>query len=532
VKGSGPCPGCSVPAILRFEGTTPAQWTIAGRAVIGRGEGADVRLPDREVSKVHAAIELRGGWRIHDLGSSNGTFLNGRRVREHAPLHDGDEVRVGAIRLRFRTGAGASLAALASAPGGGSLTVVLGQPAIVAAAPVDPEARFRPAAEITDTISLRRDYERLRVAHTCHRALAGLRRPEEIAAKLLEVALAALPADAGAVVRRRGDGGAVEPLAARGRSGAADVAVSATLLGRVLAGREAVLCDDALADGAFDGAASIVGRGVRSVLAVPLAGAGPSRGALLLESGRARAFEPKDLEVVAAVAAQASIALENAELSDARDRLARFLPPTLVDEAGRGDLGLGAGARLEATALFADLRGFTALAEKLAPEETVGLLNVFFEAMVEEVFAAGGVLDKFLGDGVLALFGVPGPVPDAGAGAAIRCALRMEERLAALSSARAATGATPLAMGVGLDTGPLVVGAMGCVRRLDYTAIGDAVNVAARLCAAAGDGILCGEATAGRAPTAELDPVAPLGLKGKARPVRAFRVRGAPRAPS
>jgi adenylate cyclase len=86
-------------------------------------------------------------------------------------------------------------------------------------------------------------------------------------------------------------------------------------------------------------------------------------------------------------------------------------------------------------------------------------------------------------------------------------------------------------MGVGLDTGPLVVGAMGCARRLDYTAIGDPVNVASRLCAAAGDGILCGEATAGRVPTADLEPVAPLGLKGKARPVRAFKVLGAPGAP-
>jgi adenylate cyclase len=536
-----PCPACaSVAPRLVWNGPAgEAEWLVAGRTVIGRSRACAVPLSgDREASKEHAAIEPDGGrWRIRDLGSTNGTFVNGRRVREPLVLGDGDEIRVGATRLRFR-GAVASPPAPpprpAAAPPGIStrpgVTVVVSEPALIASAPVEPERRFRPAAEQRDPAALRRDYEKLRMAHESHLALGGARDPASVCRKVLELALAMFPADGGAVLLRRGPAAPLVPAAHRAPSGEETLAVSETLLARVLAGREAVLSGDALADTRLGEAKSIVARGVRSVIAVPLVGTSQPeevRGVLVLENRRlAGAFEPKDLELLAAVAAQAGIALENAVLADARDRLARFLPPPLVEEAVRGALDVGrTGALVTATVLFADLRGFTSLAERLAPEETVALLNGFFEAMTEEIFAAEGVLDKFLGDGLMALFGVPVAAADAGAGAALRCAARMQQRLAALSREREAAGAPALAMGVGIDTGPVIVGAMGSERRLEYTAIGDAVNVAARLCAAAQPGeVLCAEATAGRAAGGDaLEPVAPLGVKGKARPVRAFR---------
>jgi adenylate cyclase len=514
-----------------------AEWVLSGRSVVGRARGCTVRLPaDREASKEHAAVEpAADGWRIRDLGSSNGTFVNGLRVRESLGLRDGDEIRVGTTRLRFRVpGARAEPGPPVpgprlAEPAPGGVTMVASDPALIASAPVDPDLRFRPAAERADTAALRRDYEKLRVVHECHRALAGARRPGDVCAKLLELALAVLPADGGAVLLR-GAGGALEAAASRVPAEEGTVQVSETLLARVLAGREAVLSADALADTQLGDARSIVARGVRSLMAVPLLGAAgpdPVRGVLVLENRRRiGAFDRKDLDLLAAVAAQAGIALENAVLADTRDRLARFLPPPLVEDAARGILDVGRrGTLVEATVLFADLRGFTAIAESLAPEATVELLNGFFEVMVEEVFAEAGVLDKYLGDGLMALFGVPVPAADAGAGAALRCAARMQSRIAEISREREGRGAPPLAMGVGIDTGPVVVGAMGCERRLDYTAVGDPVNVAARLCAAAAPGeILCGRATASRAPGhLALGPVAPLEVKGKARPVEALR---------
>jgi adenylate cyclase len=537
-----PCPACAdvAPRLVWNGPAGDAEWILSGRTVVGRARGCTVRLAaDREASKEHAAVEPSGkGWRIRDLKSSNGTFVNGTRVRETLALRDGDEIRIGTTRLRFRV-PGERAAADSPAPtpvrlgepAAGGVTVVASDPALIASAPVDPDLRFLPAGERADAAGLRRDYEKLRVVHECHRALAGVRHPAEVCAKLLDLALEVLPADGGAVLLR-GAGGTLEAAASRVPGGEETVLVSETLLARVLAGREAVLSADALADTQLGDAKSIVARGVRSLMAVPLLGAASPdqvRGVLVLENRRRiGAFERKDLDLLAAVAAQAGIALENAVLADTRDRLARFLPPPLVEDAARGALDVSRrGTLVEATVLFADLRGFTAIAERLAPEATVDLLNGFFEAMVEEVFAEAGVLDKYLGDGLMALFGVPLRALDAGAGAALRCAARMQARIGEISREREGRGAPSLAMGVGVDTGPVVVGAMGCERRLDYTAVGDPVNVAARLCAAAAPGeILCGEATASRAPGhIVLDPVTPLEVKGKARPVTALRAR-------
>jgi adenylate cyclase len=539
-KEGAPCAACAhvAPRLVWHGPAGDAEWVVAGRTTIGRARGCTVRLPaDREASKEHAAVEPGDGkWVIRDLASSNGTFVNGRRVRDPIALADGDEIRIGATRLRFRCRAEGSAPAPrlpeAAAPrGGGGVTVVTAEAALIASTPVEPERRFRPVVEMKDAAALRRDYEKLRIAHESHRALGGARDPAAVCEKVLDLALAALPADAGAVLLRRGHGGRLEPAAHRGPPGDPELLVSETLLARVLAVREAVLSADALADTFLGEAKSIVSRGVRSLMAVPLVGATQPdevRGVLVLENRRlAGAFEPKDLDLLAAVAAQAGIALENAVLAGARDRLARFLPPPLVEEAARGAIDVGRGSLVEATLLFADLRGFTSLAERLAPEATVLLLNAFFEAMVEEVFAADGILDKYLGDGLMAIFGAPVRADDAGAGAALRCAVRMQARLSDLNNVREAAGDSPLAIGVGIDTGAVVVGPMGYERRLDYTAIGDSVNVAARLCAAAAPGeILCGAETAARAPGGlALEAIAPLEVKGKARPVRAFRAR-------
>ncbi len=540
---AGVCRACARSARLVFAGPGRAEWVLGARSVLGRAPHAAIRLPDREVSKEHAVVERADGrFHVRDLGSANGTFVNGRRVRGALPLAHGDEVRVGTTRLRFvapepaaagkgvttapeweqPTLDGAPPAATPAAP----VTVVPGG-SVVATAPVEPDLRFRPASEIGDAATLRRDYEKLRLAHEYHRAMVGAVRPAEVAERVLSLALAVLSAEGGAVLLAS-DGEGLRPVASRAAQGDAELLVSSTLVERAFSAREAVLSADALVDGRLADARSIVSSGLRSVMAVPLPGtSGEVRGVLVVQSRRAGAFVPKDLDLLAAVAAQAGVALENAVLAQARDRLARFLPPALVEEAARGAIDLARGGqRVEATALFADLRGFTSLAESLTPEATVALLNAFFEAMADEVFAAGGVLDKLVGDGLLALFGVPRRGDDAGATAALACALRMQQRLAAVSAARSSAGEPPLAMGIGIDTGRFVVGAMGCERRLDYTAIGDPVNVASRLCAAAAPGVvLCGEATARAAGGAGLEPIAPLDVKGKARPVRAFRVR-------
>ena len=165
---------------------------------------------------------------------------------------------------------------------------------------------------------------------------------------------------------------------------------------------------------------------------------------------------------------------------DRRRGLERFLPPTVVERVIQGDPLRLEGERQTVTILFADLRGSTALAERLQPEEIVAVLNTYLRVMAKSVIDAGGILDKFLGDGLMAIFGAMGD-PTHGAAAALKAAQTMRERLTALNVERTASGEPVVRFGVGVHTGDVVLGAVGLPERSDYTAIGDTVNTASRM---------------------------------------------------
>jgi adenylate cyclase len=158
-----------------------------------------------------------------------------------------------------------------------------------------------------------------------------------------------------------------------------------------------------------------------------------------------------------------------------RERLGRYFSPQVAALVEAGSLA-SAAERREVTVLFADLRDFTRLAERLDSRQVVALLNRFHSAMVAVVFAHGGTLDKYLGDGLMAYFGAPVAQHDQ-AMRAVRCALDMQEALAALNRGEAET----LRMGVGVHTGTALVGDIGADSRREFTVIGDAVNVASRV---------------------------------------------------
>jgi len=153
------------------------------------------------------------------------------------------------------------------------------------------------------------------------------------------------------------------------------------------------------------------------------------------------------------------------------------------------------GERREVTVLFCDIRGFTRLAERLSPEEVVSLLNEFYTLMIETTFRHGGTLDKFLGDAVMAVFGAPVRHPDH-AIRAVRTALDMQAATASLNERRRRLGDDPIRVGIGVSLGEAVAGTVGTEERMEYTVIGDSVNLAARLEAQAKPGrILISQAT-------------------------------------
>ena len=210
-----------------------------------------------------------------------------------------------------------------------------------------------------------------------------------------------------------------------------------------------------------------------------------------------------------------------------KSTMARYMDPTLADQlVGGGEEMLG-GQSKEATVLFSDIRGFTTLTEELGAQGTVQLLNEYFTVMVDCIQAEGGMLDKFIGDAIMAIFGTPFPHED-DEDRGVRCAITMMTELNIFNADRVAKGLLPVDMGVGVNTGFVVSGNIGSPKRMDYTVIGDGVNLSARLesaCKAYSAHILISEFTLsklkGTFRTRDIDRVV---VKGKTEPVGVHEV--------
>jgi adenylate cyclase len=226
------------------------------------------------------------------------------------------------------------------------------------------------------------------------------------------------------------------------------------------------------------------------------------------------------------------LAAEGRERRRTREAFARFVPETVVQELvalGNGGRRLPA-RRLEATVLFCDLRGFTALAEGLDAERVMELLNRFLTAMSEAVLDNGGTVVSFMGDGLMAVFGSPLPREDHARAALSAGREMLEQRLPAFNAWLGEGGLGSLRMGVGLNSGPVMSGTVGSERRLEYAAVGDTTNVAARIESMTkdrGGGLLLSGATyelLGDAAQA-LQPAGVAELRGRAEAVELWTLR-------
>jgi adenylate cyclase len=313
--------------------------------------------------------------------------------------------------------------------------------------------------------------------------------------------------------------------------------VSRTITQKVMREKIALLSQDATTDEQFLGAQSIVSQGVRSTICAPLITETNVHGVIYADRlDPFSAFNPDHLELISAVAAQTAITVETVKAHTrlareevARANYSRFMPEYVVKQLldNPSSFRLG-GVNQKITVLFADIRGFTSISERENPEKVVGLLNKFFSAMTDIIFANGGTLDKYIGDGLMALFGAP-TATEEDALNSVKAAVTMQKKIAQLNPELRAEGLPEISMGIGLHTGVATIGYIGSDKRSEYTAIGDTVNLAARLQSnAEGGQILMSDATAeacgNRIPVTQRDPMT---VKNRTQPVNVLEVRWA-----
>jgi adenylate cyclase len=518
--------------LIVISGEERQEFELAAFNTIGRHPDNTIQILDRIISKEHAQIQRAadGRYLLRDLRSLNGTFLRGERVADHY-LGDGDEFTMGSTRIVFvdKPKVDDALGRVTIAPG---LTESHIRGRIQANT-----GDFMPERQIADEKNLRRDYERLRIGHELARAVGSELDLDKLLPKILDKAFELVGADRG-VILLTDDKGELAPRFVKTRSGKSDpnIVLSKTVMAEVQNNKAAVLSSDATMDARFSGAHSIIMQGIRSTMTLPLLHAGDLLGIMHLDSlFTSNAFTEKDLQICTGMAAQAAISIQNARLAtriekeaQTRAQISRLIPPSVVEQVVQGKLTIEKGGRLnEITMLFSDIRGFTTMSDGRPAQEVVNTLNEYFEVMVDILFKYSGTLDKFVGDEIIGLFGAPIPIDDAPF-KAVSCGLAMLQALEEFNRTRASENLAAIRIGIGINTGNVITGAIGSTRALQYTAIGDAMNVASRLVNVAGSGeIIISEDTyrlvASRIEATQLPPVK---VKGKADELKVYRVTG------
>jgi adenylate cyclase len=549
-------------AFLKITDASGRQWQYnlvpQVTCTIGRAPDNCVVLDDPRASRHHAHIKFNDpGYIIVDgvitngqvRRSANKVFVNGEARYEH-PLQDGDRVTIGASTLRYEQQKEERTTDVRydDKPLGHTQLLISANDVMTTvlrtSKPPTPTAAI-PDSRDKEIEALQRKANILAELYEMSKTLGSVFDLQAIFAKATDIIFRSTPADRVVALLAEGSVGAGDedveliPIATRARDEKLDahakkLSIGRTITRKVMKDRVALLSQDAAAEAMFAGVESIVSQGVRSTICAPLVAESGVHGALYADRlDPFAAFKPDDLELITAVAAQTAVAVENARAHErlareevARANYGRFLPEYVVKQMLENpeSFKLG-GANQIITVLFADIRGFTRLSEHANPEKVVQLLNKYFSAMTDIIFAHGGTLDKYLGDGLMALFGAPTATPQ-DATNAVNAAVAMQRRVIGINQELRAEGFNEIGIGIGLHTGEATVGYIGSERRSEYTAIGDTVNTAARLESNSKAGqILVSDATAraalSRYPFKQHDPIF---VKNRAQPVPLFEV--------
>ena len=521
---------------------------------IGRSNDNSLTLSDISVSRHHTEIKkTKEGYLLTDLGSYNGTKVNGKLTQSVLLKHD-DKIKIGLTSLTFlveekdAASQESSLVLTAdkdienehkevlkslsqsSAIDSKELLVSPG------AMKTPKEAAISAPPEETQ-IELERRNKVLFVLYEISRQLNTIHDFKELLKRIMDLIFMVISADYGFLVLT-GDETEDQliPMVVKYRDNrekeSGKLKASKTLIHKVIHDKVAILTSNAMTDSRFNGAKSLFIQKIKSAICVPLWRKDKIIGVIQLDSMQFdNQFTQDDLELLKAIGSQMAMIIEQANLNEKirqeeimRSFLERFLSPQVVEMILKGSQDIMEPKDLTATVLFTDIIDFTQLAEQSPPRETNIILNQYFSAMVEIIFRFNGTLDKYIGDGLMAVFGAP-MEGENDAERAILAAKEMKRQLAVMMATQEGSR-KKLDIRIGINTGRVVAGNIGSPRRLDYTVIGDPVNIASRLeSIAKPNQILIGEETY-RAVKGKfkIKKIGPKKVKGKSAEIMVYEV--------
>ncbi|HYV97421.1 MAG TPA: adenylate/guanylate cyclase domain-containing protein [Gemmatimonadaceae bacterium] len=528
--------------LVAADGVTSYELHDGAMQVIGRAVQCDISIIDPTISRRHAELVPDDkGLLIRDLGSSNGTFINGAKITEQRAAA-GDNVTFGKLAFKLvalAPPAAQSLPPALDAPARPGATIVrqlpvrgkTGELAAAIGLGSSPSGEQKASATTATALVQQKLAMLLEVAKGLSKAMTV----DSLLDKIARSAFDVLAVDRTAILLID-DRGALVPKISRDRKGGESPrAVPQSIARTAMEEKVAIASDDAGEDQRFGGQ-SILMQQVRSAMCAPLVGSEERvLGVLYVDSNSlTRKFTDDDLEFLIAFAGIAASNLENSQYAErlkreavVRSNFERFFTPHLAARiANAPDAVKLGGDKRVVTVLFSDIRGFTALSETMNPDDMARLLTEYFTEMVDCVFQHGGTLDKFIGDAVMAQWGAPLGEPD-DPDRALAAAIAMMNALDRLNAQWRIERRPELHMGIGINSGEAFAGNIGSERRLEYTVIGDTVNTASRLCGVAKAGeILVSDSLRKSLHTAPaMEQTEPLELKNKSQPVTVFRIK-------
>ncbi len=449
-----------------------------GDTLVGRSQVCNLVIADPSASRRHARFEVKEGrCFVEDLSSSAGTSKNGEFIT-HAELRDGDVVSIGQMQFTLREPA-AEQVALSGMHTFTNATVTL---------PIAKFAELHPLGSGAKAHDI--DTNRL-VAMLSDVSCELVRSTSlpQILDRIIALTFEMTHADRAFLMLVDEQTGELVPRVARCRDGSPShgATISRTIAATVFKDRVALLASDAQLDSRFQASESILLQDIRSCMCAPLWHDTDVIGILYVDNPESSRFSPGDLNLFTTLSNYAAVAIQHARLAARlleerrhRERLQRYHSPRVIERILEGENEAGASfiaQERQISVLFVDIVGFTTMSEQMTPPEVAQLLNQFFEAMIDVIFAHEGTLDKFIGDAILATFGAALPQQDH-AVRCVRAALDMRKALATFNAKRIQP---ELRVRIAINSGSALVGDIGSPKRREFTVLGDVVNTASRL---------------------------------------------------